>query len=84
MFNSSNGTTDALASNYFTDAYYLGMQKGDVVIMQGCTGSTVNLVIGVLGAVTTAGAAIASTGSPRSADLQPDRPGVAVPRDFLL
>lgn len=63
MYNSSNGTTDALVANFFTDAYRLGMRKGDVVIMQGCTGTTVNLVIGVLGAVTTDGACIGSTGS---------------------
>ncbi len=63
MYNSSNGTTDTLVSNFFTDAYYLGMRKGDVVIAQGCTGSTVNILIGVLGAVSTAGAAIASTGA---------------------
>lgn len=63
MWNSSNGTTDAFAANYFTDAFYLGMRKGDVIIMQGCTGSTVNINIGVLGAVTTNGAALASTGA---------------------
>lgn len=63
MYNSSNGTTDMFASNYFTDAYYLGMSQGDLVFCVCCTGSTVGIVIGVLGAVTTAGAALASTGS---------------------
>lgn len=63
LYNSSNGSTDALAANYFTDAYYLGMRKGDVIIMAGCTGTTVNLLMGVLGSVTTAGGAIASTGA---------------------
>lgn len=63
IYNSSNGTTDTLVANFFTDAYYLGMRKGDIVICQGCTGSTVNILIGVLGAVTTAGACIGSTGS---------------------
>lgn len=63
LWDSSNGTTDALAANYFSDAKRLGMRKGDVVIMVGCTGSTVGLVIGVLGAVTTDGACIATTGS---------------------
>lgn len=63
MWNSSNGTTDAFAANYFVDALKLGMKKGDIIMMQGCTGTTVNLLIGVLGAVTSDGAALASTGS---------------------
>ena len=62
MYNSSAGSSDSLASNYFSDAYYLGMKQGDVVIMAGCSGSSQYLTIGVLGAVTTNGASIASTG----------------------
>ena len=64
LWNSSNGTTDAVGVNtYFTDGKRIGMKKGDVIIAVGCTGTTVGLVIGVIGAVTTDGCGIASTGS---------------------
>lgn len=63
IYNSSNGTTDTLVSNFFTDAQALGMRKGDLVFCVGCTGSTVNIVMGVLGTVSTLGACIGSTGS---------------------
>jgi hypothetical protein len=62
-YNSTHTSTEALAANFFTDAKNLGMRKGDLVFMQSCTGTTVNLVIGVLGAVSSDGAAIASTGA---------------------
>jgi hypothetical protein len=51
--------TDA---NFFSDAYYLGMKQGDIVMGCQATGSSVGVYMGVLGAVTTAGAALASTG----------------------
>ena len=42
MYNSSNSTTHPLASNFFSDAKYIGMNEDDVVICQGSTGSFVS------------------------------------------
>lgn len=63
LYNSSNGSTQLQDSNFFTDAYYLGMKKGDMLLFAGCTGSSAFSGLGVIGAVTTNGAAIASTGA---------------------
>lgn len=57
FYSSTNGTTEVHASNFFTDAYYLGMKAGDVVIGVSNTGSSAHVWVGVLGAVTTSGAA---------------------------
>lgn len=63
LYNSShNSTGDMMGSNFFTDAYYIGMKQGDLIMGSVCTGSSVSVYVGVIGAVTTAGAAIASTG----------------------
>lgn len=62
FYNSSNGSTELQGANFFTDAFYLGMQRGDLLLFVGATGSSVFCGMGVIGAVTTAGAAIASTG----------------------
>lgn len=62
LYNSSHSTTQLTDSNFFTDAYYLGMKAGDIVMGAQATGSSVGVYMGVLGAVTTAGAALASTG----------------------
>lgn len=63
MYNSShNSTGDMMGSNFFTDALHLGMKQGDLVLGSVNTGSSASVFMGVLGAVTTAGAAIASTG----------------------
>lgn len=62
LYNSSNGTTELQGASFFTDAYYLGMQRGDIIFGACATGSSVCVYMGVIGAVTTAGAAIASTG----------------------
>ena len=64
MYSSTDSTTLALGANYFTDAYYLGMRQGDVVIntWQSSAGSSQVMQIAMVGAVTTNGAAL-TTGS---------------------
>lgn len=62
LYNSSHSTTQLTDTAFFTDAYYLGMKRGDIVMGVGCTGSSQGVYLGVLGAVTTDGAALASTG----------------------
>ena len=62
FYNSTNSSTQLTDTAFFVDAYYLGMKQGDVVIFSGSTGSSAFVGVGVLGAVTTAGAALASTG----------------------
>lgn len=62
LYNSSHSSTQLTDTAFFTDAYYLGMKKGDIVMYCGSTGSSVAVGMGVLGAVTTAGAALTSTG----------------------
>lgn len=61
-YTSTDSTTAPLTANYFTDAYFLGMRAGDVVIQVGATGSTISVAVSVMGAVTTAGGAYVSTG----------------------
>jgi hypothetical protein len=62
LYNSSHSSTQLTDTAFFTDAYYLGMKKGDVVMYMGSTGSSGAVGMGILGAVTTAGAALSSTG----------------------
>ena len=62
LYSSSNGTTELQGANFFTDAYYLGMKKGDMIMGVCCTGSSACVYVGAVGAVTTDGAAISSTG----------------------
>ncbi len=57
FYSSTNGSTECHATSFFTDAYYLGMKAGDVIIGVSNTGSSVHTWVGVVGAVTTAGAA---------------------------
>lgn len=61
---STNATTDFNASNFFSDGFYLGMRAGDVVICASYTslGSSVQIAIGAIVSVSTAGASM-STGS---------------------
>lgn len=61
LYNSSNPSTVMAGSNFFTDAYYLGMKQGDLIMGTIATGSSVQVYLGCIGAVTTAGAALAST-----------------------
>ena len=62
MYNSSHSSTQLTDTAFFSDAYYLGMKQGDIVMYCGSTGSSGAVGMGILGAVTTAGAALASTG----------------------
>ena len=62
LYNSTHSTTQLSDTNFFTDAYYIGMKRGDILIGTCNTGSSVAVFVGVLGAVTTNGAALASTG----------------------
>jgi len=62
LYNSSHSSTQLTDANFFTDAYYLGMKKGDVLMFCGSTGSSAAVGMGILGAVTTDGAALSSTG----------------------
>lgn len=63
MYSSTDSSTAPFTANYFTDALRLGMRGGDVVLQVGATGSTLGVAISVLGTVTTAGAAYASSGA---------------------
>lgn len=63
LYTSTDSSTAPLAANYFTDAQYIGMKGGDVVMQVGATGSTFSVSLAVLGTVSTAGAAYASTGA---------------------
>lgn len=54
-------STDPFTSNYFVDAYYIGMKQGDIVIYshKNSTVSTSSIVgMGILGAVSTDGACL--------------------------
>lgn len=62
-YTSTDSSTAPMTANYFTDAKYIGMRAGDVVIQVGATGSTFGVSVNVLGAVSTSGAAYASTGA---------------------
>jgi hypothetical protein len=62
LYNSSHSSTQLTDTDFFSDAYYLGMKKGDVVMFMGSTGSSGAVGLGILGAVTTSGAALSSTG----------------------
>ena len=62
LYNSTHSSSQLTDTAFFADAYYLGMKQGDIVMGTQNTGSSVGVYMGVLGAVTTAGAALASTG----------------------
>jgi hypothetical protein len=63
LYNTTESCTDLVTAAFFTDAYYIGMKQGDIVMGSFTTGSSVSFYAGVLGAVTTAGAALASSGA---------------------
>lgn len=66
LYSSTNLTTDMTVANFFTDAYYLGMQQGDIVMgsQASSAGSTTQIAyMGVLGAVSTNGAALSTGGT---------------------
>lgn len=64
VYNSTNLTTDLVASNFFTDGKYLGMRPGDIVMgaQFSSAGSSVTTFMGVITGVSTSGASL-STGS---------------------
>lgn len=62
LYNSTDSSTDFITANWFTDAFYIGMRQGDLIMGSIDTGSSVSVYLGVIGAVTTAGGAIASSG----------------------
>lgn len=61
MYATTDGSTELAGSNYFTDAYYIGMKEGDVLIATICTGTSAYVAMGIIGPVTTAGANFPST-----------------------
>jgi hypothetical protein len=64
FYSSTNLTTDIVASNFFSDGFYLGMRAGDMVIGNqfSSLGSSVTTFQGSVVSVSTAGASL-STGS---------------------
>ena len=62
LYNTTDSCTDLVTANFFLDAFYLGMRQGDIILGSFTTGSSVGAYLGVIGAVTTAGGAIASSG----------------------
>lgn len=62
FYNTTESCTDLVTAAFFTDGYYLGMKQGDIILGAFTTGSSVSAYLGVIGAVTTAGCAIASSG----------------------
>lgn len=64
LYNSTNLTTDISAASFFTDAWYLGMRPGDIVMGTQYTsaGSSVISFLGSLSAVTTAGGTLSTGG----------------------
>lgn len=62
LYNTTESCTDLVTANFFTDAKKLGMREGDLIMGTFTTGSTVSAYMGVIGAVTTNGANIASSG----------------------
>lgn len=58
FYGSTDTSTSLFTANYISDAYYLGMKQGDVVIYVGMTSTASSsqvLGFGIVGAVTTAG-----------------------------
>lgn len=63
LYNSTETSSGFITTtNYFTDGYYLGMKQGDLIMGAVTTGSSVSVYMGVIGAVSTVGACIASSG----------------------
>lgn len=65
LYSSSHGSTACMDTNFFSDAWYLGIRPGDVMIgVQWTTaGSSQVLFMGVFGSVSTAGANLSTGGS---------------------
>ena len=63
LYNTTDSSTDLVTANYFTDALQLGMKRGDIVMGAFSTGSSMAWYAGVIGAVSSDGAAVASSGA---------------------
>lgn len=65
LYISSHGSTEVMASNFFTDAKQLGMRPGDIMLgMQWTTaGSSIVMYLGGIATVSTAGAALSTGGT---------------------
>lgn len=63
LYNTTDGSTDMASVTYFTDAFYIGMKEGDVIMGAICTGTSATFYAGVIGAVTTLGAGLGTSGS---------------------
>lgn len=62
LYNTTDSSTDLCTANWFSDGKVLGMHEGDLIMGAFTTGSSAAAYIGIIGAVTTAGCAIASSG----------------------
>ena len=64
-YTSSHGSTEVMASNFFTDAWYLGIRPGDFLLgLQWTTaGSSLVVYVGAFASVSTAGAALSTGGT---------------------
>ena len=62
LYNTTESSSDLYGANFFSDGNVLGMKEGDLIMGAATTGSSVSVYIGVIGAVTTAGAAVVSSG----------------------
>ena len=62
LYNTTDGATELTSAAYFLDAFYIGMKRGDLVMGAIDTGSSISVYMGVMGAITTAGGALASSG----------------------
>lgn len=62
LYNTTESCTDLVTTGFFTDGKTLGMKEGDLIMGTFTTGTTVSAYMGVIGAVTTNGCAIASSG----------------------
>lgn len=63
FYSSTHSSTELAAANFFSDAAYLGMKEGDIIMGAFTTGSSMAFYAGVIGPVTTNGGAIASSGA---------------------
>ncbi len=63
LYNTTESCTDLATANFFVDAFYIGMRQGDLVMGGYTTGSSATVYVGLMGAVTTAGGALASSGA---------------------
>lgn len=65
LYTSSHGSTEVMASNFFTDAKQLGMRPGDILMgMQWTTaGSSLVFYMGGIAAVSTSGANLSTGGT---------------------